>query len=68
MAIVKTVVLKNPIKENKYAQYSQLNRLTTPKFNLDLKMKDRVIIVDGEIVVPFENVSYFIAENDSEKK
>jgi len=67
-AIIKTVQLKEAIKDPKYRSYSDLKRLYADRFSIELKIKDRVIIFDDRVIIPLENVVYMTFIEDPNGK
>ena len=67
-AIIKTVQLKEAIKDPKYRSYSDLKRLYADRFSIELKIKDRVIIFDDRVIIPLENVVYMTYVEDPNGK
>jgi hypothetical protein len=67
-AIIKTVQLKEAIKDPKYRSYSDLKRLDAERHSIELKIKDRVIIFDDRVIIPLENVVYMTFFEDPNGK
>lgn len=59
-----SVTLKEPLSERKYSQYATLKKLTNGKHSLEVKPKERVVIFDGLVMIPFENVISITWEAD----
>jgi len=60
--VIKKIILKEVIREDVLRQSTQTRQLTQEKYTLDLRMKDRVVVVNKAVVIPFESISYIVVE------
>lgn len=71
MATLKKITVKEAIKEECLKHTNFITRFTSDKYNLSLRMKDRIVVVQLlnnkaklSVVIPFENISEMVVESD----
>jgi hypothetical protein len=57
------VHVKEDIKDNKYRKgMIKTFNIATKDHNIEVSWKERLVKVNNDIIIPFENVSYFTIE------